>query len=905
MRLKARTLSGASAYAICGLLCSPIAAHAQEARPVVRAEASATDRAELSEISEIVVTGSRIRTRSAASIGSSVDVLGSEAIAQSAPTGNIVDVLRMVPQNFGNQGQFDGGASGSLGGVIGAGTLDLRGFGGGATLTLLNGRRQAPLPTDSDSRVDVNSLLPAIMIERVEVLKDGGSALYGSDAVAGVVNFFSKRKFEGIELNVSGQGSLGQTPKAFDFNNRTFGMIAGTKSSDGRLNFVVAGEYFKQTPFYIGWTDAPVFSAGGSGFGFPGSFLVPQASGPAVRVADPSCQSIANQNIHNDTVFDRTQTALVNPVTCGLRQPFNALQVGIERVNVRAEVTYEIADWVTADLGLGYTGTESSFKISPTAPVFTNLLVPASNPGNPFGQDVLFIGRPYSDTNFGMETQKNPSDVRRLDFGLKGDLRQLWSGGDKWDWDLAYSYSDYKATRALYDTYVPGLQAALMGQGGACGCLNFNPFGSSLTAAPGSPLYNDPSLVSSIQVLINQKFRSSLSTLDGTITGSPLDLPAGPLGVAVGFQIRREALKADFDSLDTLGVLGSYGNRDQDFSSRRTVRAAFMEIAVPLYSGEIGKLDFSAAGRLEGRSGSSAKFNPKLTLLYSNDWVKLNGSWGKSTQSPSLFQTGGGSYSNNNIVDPVTGGISQQTAQRTVGNTDLEDQESTAYSIGATVSPSRRFEFGVTYWHYDFSGLITAPSAQAIVNANPFDPRIIRGTNNVIQIINLPFFNAGSIKASGLDINGRASFPTDSYGLFSASLNATRVLTYDIQTLKTAPVRSGLGSDNAFSIGRPMPKWRSSARLGWEIGRFNTAFTANHYSRVTSMDPSNKPVKSFVRFDLETAVSLKDPDLVFTVGALNIFNKSPNLVSPGVFFYNQTLQDPRGRIVYGSLKYKI
>lgn len=903
MRLKAKSLSGASAYAIWVLLFSPTAAQAQDATPAAPAQAPATNSAE-SKTQDIVVTGSRIRTRSAASVGSSVDVLDAKALAQSAPTGNIVDVLRLIPQNFGNQGQFDG-QGGALEGIFGAGTLDLRGFGGGATLTLLNGRRQVPIPTDSDSRVDVNSLLPSIMIERVEVLKDGGSALYGSDAVSGVVNFFSRSKFDGIELRASGQGSLGQTPKAFDFNNQTFGAIVGTHSADDRFHMVIAGEYHRQTPFYIGWTDAPVFTASGSSFGFPGSFLVPQANGTTLRVPDPSCQSVAAQNIHNDPIFDRTQTALINPTTCGLRQPLNALQVAIKRVNVRAEASYKLADWITAELALGYVSSESSFVISPTAPLLTNLVVPANNPGNIFGRNVLFVGRPYSDTNLSMPKQNNPSDVRRFEFGLKGDLRPLWSGGEDWAWDLAYTYSDYKATRALYDTYLPGLQAALNGRGGQCGCLFFNPFGSSLTAAPGSPLYNDPSLVNFIQVLINQRYKSTLSTVDGTITGSPFNLPAGPLGVALGFQVRREGLAIDFDSLDTLGVLGFYGNRDQDFAKKQTVLAGFMELAIPLYSGDLGKLDFSAAGRVEGRTSASASFNPKLSLLYSKDWLKINGSWGKSTQSPSLFQTGGGSYSNNIIVDPVTGGIPLQTAQRTVGNADLEDQQSTAYSVGATISPSRRFSVGVTYWHYDFSKLIAAPAGQAIVNANPFDPRIVRGADNTIQIINLPFFNAGSIKASGLDIEGHASFPTDKLGVFSAGLNATRVLTYDLQTLKNGPVRSGLGSDNSASIGRSMPKWRGSARLGWNIGRFDTAFSANYYSGITAMDPATLPVKSFVRFDLETAVALPRPNMVITVGALNLFNAMPNIISNSGFFYNQTLQDPRGRIVYASIKYKL
>lgn len=900
MRLSGKLKSGASAFAFAGLLWSPIVAHAQVAGSSGSSAApSGQGAAETAET--VVVTGTNIRTMSAVSAGSSVDVLSSDAIAQSAPTGNIVDVLREIPQNFGVQAQFDG-AAGALEGLFGAGTLDLRGFGAGATLTLLNGRRQVPIPTDSDSRVDVNTLLPTIMIERVEVLKDGGSAVYGSDAVAGVVNFISRSKFEGVELSASAQGSLGGTPDAFDYNNQTFGLIAGTASSDERTHIVMAVEYHNQTPFYQGWTKAPWATASGSSFGFPGSFLVPQANGTSVRVADPSCQSVINQNIHNNSLFNNTQTFLSGG-TCGLRQPLNAFQVGAHRVNMRTEVSYELADWVTAELAVGYASTVSSFLISPTAPVLTNLLVPATNPGNTFGKDVYFIGRPYSDDNLPMPPQKNPSDVRRLDFGLKGDLRVLGSGGEDWTWDLHYGYSDYNAERQLYDTYLPGLQAALQGHGGQCGCLYFNPFGSALTAAPGSPLYNDPSLVPSIQVLIKQKFQSSLSTFDGVVTGSPFELPAGPLGVAVGFQFRRESLGTNFDSLDTLGVLGFYGNRDKNFAASRTVSAGFFELAVPLLSGDYGKLDLSVAGRLEGRNGANPSFNPKLTVLYSYDWLKLNGSWGKSTQSPSLFQTAGGSYANAVVNDPITQTTNVQSATRTVGNTNLEDQESTSYTMGATVTPARGYEVGVGYWNFDFSKLIAAPSPQGIINANPLDPRIERGSNNTITIIDLPFFNAGSIKASGLDIEARALFPTDSIGDFSATVNATRVLSYDLQPLQGGPVRDGLGSDNSATIGRPMPRWRASARINWDISDFSTSLSANYYSTVTAMVPPTVPVDPLVSFDLQTAFTPHDSNMTFTIGALNIFNAMPNVVSQTGFFFNQAIQDPRGRIVHASIKY--
>lgn len=184
---------------------------------------------------QIVVTGSFIKRDSFSDIGSPVDVVDREMIDSFAPTGQLNDFLRFFPQNIGDYNFVLSDLASST--RFGGGEIDLRGLGGGSTLVLLNGRRQTRFTFSEEGAVDTNSLVPGIMVDRTEVLNDGASALYGTDAVGGVVNFITRDDFTGVELRADGRGTFGATNDPLDHNNFTIGALVGGSISD-RLHIV-------------------------------------------------------------------------------------------------------------------------------------------------------------------------------------------------------------------------------------------------------------------------------------------------------------------------------------------------------------------------------------------------------------------------------------------------------------------------------------------------------------------------------------------------------------------------------------------------------------------------------------------------------------------------------------------
>ena len=900
----------------------------------------------------LVTTGSFLTTKPYNEVGALIDTLNRSDLDADAPTGRLVEFLRFLPGNSGTGvGIVPGGDGGPQEGRLGGGTIDIRGLGANATLVLLNGQRSTAFPLSVDGRVDVNSLVSSIFLERVEVLKDGASAVYGSDAVAGVVNFITRDKFEGFEVRADTRGTLGATVDAFDHNNQTLGLLFGSPISESA--HIVAGiEYFQQDNLVFGEVEnVPVFDVtGASSFGNPGSFRVPirdefgqlqfNESGGLVdqRVADPACQAVIDANINADPNFSQTATSLDEAADlCRTTFPNQPFLLDEKRINGRIQASWNITDSIEFKPAFSFTRTEIIDAFQATTPVLNFPTIPGENPGNPFvavdangnqvfaqdanvdgiadrdtngnvivdpngiafNEDVLFRGRPFSSTNLGLASPKQEVETSRVEFGLRGDYSE-------WDWSLNWNTARQKLIRRGPDSISSELQAALNGQGGDNDDVFLNPFGSALL----DPNFEiDPALVRDIQVILFDQHVSRTTTFDAVITGELAQLSAGPLLTAFGLQIRNETLSQDFDLLKTIREVSFFGNGDIDFKARERVTAAFVEAGIPVFDSDVGTLDLSIAGRVESISGGDSSFNPKFSFQYSNNLFDLKGSYATSFLSPSLFQTGGVTSQFDLITDPITG-QSEQVSALIIGNGNLDNQESISFSFGLTLRPLDKLSIELAYWNFEFEDLVAAPTTQSILDSDPFSSLIERNPSGTISVINRPFFNAGSIETDGVDFKIDYDFGDSGYGNFGVQTQGVFVSSYDIQEQTGSTIIDGVGSDNNANIGSAIAQWRFNSRLNWYRGNHSSVVTARYFSDVDRVRGASSGVAegqltidAQYSYTVDRKIVGKDTNLVFTIGARNIFNDEPNIVltNDNQFFVG-TFQDPAGRVVYGSAR---
>ena len=935
---------GKSSTTEAGLINSACGTGVTESPTVQEAQAPIADTSSEDEIEEIFVTGSYLKRRSYSDAGSPIDVLTRSDLDADAPSGRLVDILRFLPINSGNSaGITPGGDGGPQEGRLGGGTVDIRGLGGGATLVLLNGQRHTGFPLSLDGRVDINSLTPGIMLERVEVLKDGASAVYGSDAVAGVVNFITRDKFEGVEYRADGRGTLGATVDAFDHHNQTFGVLFGTSASDN-IHIVAGFDYFQQDNLVFGEVEqVPVFDVrGASSFGNPGSFVIPirdefgEISGRQT-IADPDCQAVVDANINADPSFSQTATSLDRAANlCRITFPNQPFLLDEKRISGRFQSTWDINDTLEFKQAFSYARTETEDIFNATTPVLNFPTVFGEHPANPFvatdangnqlfaqdsdgngiadrdlngdviidangiafNEDVLFRGRPYSATSFGLVAPKQEIETSRLEFGLSGEIAE-------WSWNLNWNTSRQELIRRGPDSVSSAFQAALNGEGGPGRDLYFNPFGSSLL---GTSFSNDPVLQETISVILVDQHVTRTTAFDGVVSGDLFATPAGPVSTALGFQVRNSTLSQDFDHLKTIREVSFFGNGDIDFTASETVTASFVEAAIPILASDAGKLDVSLAGRYESRRGGEDSFNPKVSFQYQNDLLTLKGSYATSFLSPSLFQTGGLTAQFANVDDPVSNTL-EQVSTRITGNPDLKNQESTSNSIGAVLTPTANLSVELSYWNFEFENLVAASLAQATVDADPFGPLVERNSSGIINLVNRPFFNAGSISTDGVDFKVNYAFDETAYGNFEIQSQGTYVSSYDVQEQIGGAIIDGVGSDNNGNIGSAIAELRANTRLSWEKGNHSSIVTARYYSDVERVRGSAEGVaEAELIFDAHYSYTFdqlfkgSDTNMTLTVGARNIFNNEPNIVlTTDNQYFVGTFQDPAGRVLYANV----
>lgn len=907
----------ASAIALAAAIAAPQVAHAQSD-------------------DVIIVTGSFIKKQNQADLPSPLSTVGSGDI-EDIGAQNIADITQTLTINTGAQNNPDAFTQNA---TTGTSNINLRGLGVGSTLVLLNGKRQvlSGAPTnDGINFVDTSSLIPLIAIDRVEILKDGASALYGSDAVAGVVNFITRENYDGILLsgNYTTQHSEG------DYDEYNIQALVG--KDFGRGSIMLAASYLERTELTTQerrlsrpQDDTSVLGNPGAFFGVvDGSdFGLPNDPGTGMPVSlpfiDPGCAAAGG--------FPGPASAAAAPLQafgvgfCGFDfGDFFSLVPEEERFVGMARAEIDLSDSIQWSAEFTYADNEAIRGNSPTFPFLQlgsavvpgGAFGPGANPFNIFPGDptVVFFGR-ASGNGGTVSPNLTTSETWRVSTSLGGDIG---TGA----WEISFTKADNNFVVMTEDTVTDRFQCSLSGFGSVpaipgitggtdCSSANpdlttggvtipsagtfFNPFSTAITAGAG----NNGALLDYIIGTQTRDYESDLTVVEGFVSQELFQLPAGPVAVAVGAQYRDNDLSQTVDELSLNdGFAFLVGGRP--FDGSQDVFAFFGEVSIPLAEW----IDVQAAVRHEryGDDEGGSTTDPKIAvLLRPTDAISFRGSFSTSFRAPSVFQQFGESTTLQQVSDDgATAFVAVRTLAPAGGARPILPEESEAFNFGASWEPVDGLQFDIDYFNFDFSNVIIATAPQAILDAaNAGDPdamaAVIRAPGNgpVLQINN-DFVNASSVETSGLDFSARWEIDAGSIGQITPSFVGTYVLNYDLDDPQAGAV-DGEGNRNFNNFGSPTPQLRYNAGLEWQNGAHSANVFVRHIDSYTDDQNGGIPVDSDTRVDIQYALAIneyldRDKAAQVTIGVRNLFDERP----PQVFTnggFDSRVHDPRGTLLY-------
>mgnify|MGYP005725718799 FL=1 len=839
------------------------------------------------EVEEVVVTGSYIKG-SPTDGASPVELYDRDTI-EGIGAVDVADITANMVVDTGSENNADSFTSGSMQGRT---NVNLRGLGLSSTLVLFDGRRQTVTGTTAnDGSVFVNtSAIPVIALDRVEVLKEGAASVYGSDAVAGVVNYIFRRDFTGFEVDLTSQETdLGNS------QDRRGSFIWGVENGD--TNLVVAYSGLNRTP--LSQSELELAPLGVSGLGTSFLLFGPSTveSGPYAgtysafqNVGDPSCEANKGIIIPQASGF-----------RCGFKYGprFNIVN-DEDHDQLYASLQTNLTNGVTAKLD--YLKADTEVHDNPQSPSYpalsylspANAIAPGKG-GNPFGVPVLWIGRPLASA-FPSPFAPREIEMERVSFGLTGQME------NGFDWDFAMTRSEEDNYGRQPDTGTSKLSAAIDGTGGPTGDQTFNLF---------DPFANSQELRDWLRSDQETWTNVVLSVVDFVMSGE-----VGDISLAVGAQSRREKYDirrspnsiVEFDAAGNLTKPADmiFLGGGTESSASRTTNAVFMEASTDLAE----NLELKGAVRYEDMENDS-NIDPKISLRYEvSDEVIVRASVSTSYREASLSQLTTSGVGLQGIQDYNEDGSAKggtafiRIAQD--GNPNLEAEEADNLNIGVIWRPLDNFEAKVDYWMVDYSDVITIESAQGIVSRTPNDPKVKRTIDGTLTGVTTSYFNAASVETNGLDVE--MSYGMDTVlGEMLFGLNATHMLQYEIPIGGVTTDVVGLFNHDNFARSLPETKMVVSAAL--DAGRH----TAAAFGRWVSSYETTRPVSasaaaqgftqdidSHFTVDLQYTYTfdfMQADDLKVTFGVKNAFDEEvPQVYDAANWSYDPKHHDPRGRM---------
>ncbi|MDI1251497.1 MAG: TonB-dependent receptor [Lacunisphaera sp.] len=887
------------------------------------------------KLDKFVVTGSYI-PMAGISTAIPVTVLNAQAIEDTGVTTNVLEILRKAaPQFSGNGNLGNSNANISSGSTGGGSALAFRNT---QTLVLINGRRAAYAPILSSGGfqyVDVN-LIPVSAIERIEILQDGASALYGTDAVSGVVNIILKHDYKGFEVN----GYYGFTDNQGKYAQRKFSVVGGTGTE--KTSITMAAEWSSADPL---WQFERSFS--NPAYGTPSFAGVVDIAGqfyvlkPGLNAPPTGTHQSVAALVAAGIYIPVNQTALTFGPLYGADGKYsfnlaNAVTVLLrnERKSVTLNFEHKVNDSMTlfGDMLYTQTGTFSQLNAQPT-----NTTAPATHPLNPF--DVAararnrFVDHPrqyYYDT-----------DSLRGVLGLRGSF------GNGYTWETGANKNIIKQQYRNEGVIDTATRVAVV----AAGQINYFARQQAAGAVESSGMFGTALGTST----------STLLTYDARVTGEVFDLPAGPLGFAAGVEYREETLNqtADRGSQSATFSWDSATTLDP-FNSGRNIKSAFAEVRIPIFGGDDHKtgahlLELQMAARKEIYSDTDDPLVPKFSLrwLPVDDQFAVRATYSKSFSAPTLFNLfgpGGIGFTDSLSLARLGGGarIVGQANARSGANPNLLPSRSKNYTFGFVWSPKAVKGLSLTLDYFDIkqTDLISTIGSETILQ----DVELLGTASAYANFVRIgpasdtsQFVNGAKITAAGqignrsiddiyvtdtlvniaqqhlagIDMKVDYTWNSDALGKFDMSLAGTYYDKYIAQTLPSEPEFETAGYATNFN--GTIAKWQTYTSVNWSRGKWRGTLGWTYIPSVddASADPAetdvafDTQVEAYHSFDISGSYTFGSEWKMLSgatvrIGANNVLNEAMPMAGSTFTESNGDIStyNPIGRLIFMDVRFK-
>lgn len=850
-----------------------VAGLAMTAAPVFAQDQDDEDAAELGRVQ---VTGSRLN-RTDIEGALPVTVIDREAIELSGEN-SIADLLRNTTFNsFGSFRPQSGSSAQNFGSV------SLRGLGSNRTLVLIDGRRLPKSPFEGTGQ-DMNAI-PIGAVERIEILSDGASAVYGSDAIGGVINIITRKDYDGVELSYTYTD-----PERDGGKQRQGHAMMGISGDRGRMLAVASKNsrgiiFANQRP----WSQSEIGAthADSTNISFFGNSFVPHildddgnliGLGEAM-VAPGGCEEIS-ENLYTmpDNVFFGGTGCFFDFT------PFSADEASISNQSLHVTGDYEInRDW------RAYTRLENTrtFSFGRYAPLPDTVDLPADAASNPFDVPVRLYHRFQA---MGPRDSEVESNVHSGLLGFEGRLGPV-------DLDFGVNYSRYKG----YDIG--------RNYGMRSNMLQFMIDGDY---DPLDPFGADEDVLNGMRVTISRVSEFEIKEFYGSAQMDVFNMPAGPAQALVGVEYREEDFSDQYDSLSEAGLVG--GSAGNSSSGERDVTALYTEWLFPV----LDNLELSAALRYDDYSDYGDDISPKLSVRYQPlDRLTLRGSYAEGYAAPDLTLINAKpAFSADFVTDfvrcdqlgiPASDCPEIQTNATAIGNEDLDSENSQQWSAGLAFQATDWLDGSVDFYHIEIEDIIRTISSQELINleneGRPFPPGlgVERDANgNVVTITRGPA-NEGDLTTYGVDVNLRAQFDFGGAGRLGSNLQVGYVDHWEIESELDDDIPS---PDTVGTRGAPQIRANLQNVYSWSDFRFawNIHFTDSTSENVVlneegTLRSEEGHIPSWVKHDL-SATYFTPWNSEITAGVRNVLDRDPPQSSFFDRSYAFSYSDGWGRIPY-------
>ena len=845
------------------------------------------------QIEELIATGTLLKNTEQDS--SPVDAI-SEEDYKNFNISNIAEISKYISSSSGSHFQAN-----TLDGVDqGMAAITLRGLDHSATLLLVNSKRQTFAGTPSnegEGYIDIN-IIPEIALKQVEILKEGATSLYGSDAVAGVVNMITHTDFNGLKFQAGHQKTSN-----YNQNDSTMGILYGSQYSKG--NYVLGINILKRSP--LSASEIPgIAELAISGLGR--SFII---SGDASlsngiwagdyskgqKIPDPKC--LANGGV------------LTNLTTCGFLygDRFNVVN-DEDHIKFYSNLNHQGENFLYELIFMSSQVNVNDNPQSPSYPAlpFLSRMIQPGEGGNPFNVAVKWFGRPL-----GSEVASPNSPKKIKQYHLSQTMYLTLK--DETDMELSFTKSDHSNDHFRPDIidsrFLDSINGTTLGSSGG-DMVFWNLFDSS---------QNSQALINYVRGAETSTKQAGLESLD-LIFRSNLWTD---YSLAYGVQVNKENLNISYDEISRaefdengkiiktadLFFLGGGKN----VSKSRNKYASFFEIEKKF----IDSLDIRLAGRYED-FGNDSSFDPKLSFKFNPiDKVSIRASKSSSFSMPSMAQMFSSDINLGSVRD--FNGNSPFVRQAQIGNPNLKPATSKNSNLGVIFN-NINSKFSIDFWNIDYKNRIEVESSQAMLNLNPNGSSITRNSNGDLIGVTTTYFNEESTEVSGVDVSYETFINLERKGRVMFAIKGTSINKFLTPEIKDEDgeehiqMANRVGKFNYDANTHSLPKKRINAFINWNFRDYGFNLNARHVDGYSNERPINdlgltygykNKVDSFLVFDFSASKLIKlnngEMDLKFSI--INIFDESaPRLYDAPDFSFDSRVHDPRGRIIGLNLEYR-